>query len=285
MVNLENFIKAYQDQYGEETKPLLEACLKEPKKLAMLNPFIEEKELLKLKNHESSEVLGFKLYDLPMKPFLIKGLLSHYFLDPSSLYAPLSLPLKPGMKVLDMCSAPGGKLLAMIFRQIPKLTIVANDLSSSRSLRLRQVIESYVPKSAQSGLSFAQKDANLIGLKQALEYDAILLDAPCSGEGHVLRNPHLRQAFKKLSVSLPKRQYSLLCSALLAAKKQAYIAYSTCSINTQENQMVVEKFINKKTSEKLTISKLSGASFLPNKNPIGPAFYQLLKIEKINSYK
>lgn len=283
MTNKEQFIKAYESQYGPETASLIQALLSYDEKIALINPFIEEQSVQAYLKTPLIDFMGQKICQSSLKPERISGLLSHYFLDRSSLLAPLLLPLRPGMKILDMCSAPGGKLLAMIFRGISDLSFVANDLSAARSNRLKKVILDYVPQHIP--INFAAKDGSLIGLKQPGLYDAVLLDAPCSSEAHVIKDPGLLAKFKGLRKTLPHRQYALLCSAIMATKKGGHIMYATCSINQNENEDIIARILKKK-SDHVKVLPLNaplgritpwGVSILPHEHQAGPAFLSLLE--------
>ena len=139
--------------------------------------------------------------------------MSHYFLDRSSLLAPLLLPIYPGMKVLDMCAAPGGKLLVMLNRLLPEVTFVANDISRSRVERLRKVLNHYVPASIGAHIRVSNDDASFFALN-TLQFDAVLLDAPCSSEQHVIKDP------KKLRES--KVSEKLSCTVNIPFYAQLY---------------------------------------------------------------
>lgn len=283
MTSIEKFIQAYEPQYGQETASLIEALIAYDEKIALINPFIEEHMVRDYLKTPLIDFLGQKICQTALKPARFSGLLSHYFLDRSSLLAPLLLPLKPGMKILDMCSAPGGKLLAMIFRGIQNLSFVANDLSAARSNRLKKVILDYVPHDIP--ISFAAKDGSLIGLKQPGIYDAVLLDAPCSSEAHVIKDQGLLAKFSGLRKTLPHRQYALLCSAIMATKKGGHIMYATCSINQNENEDIIKRILKKKGYQVRTFSLTAplgritpwGVSILPHEHQAGPAFLSLLE--------
>lgn len=283
-----DMLEHYRAQYGDECEALFQAMLECDAKVALINPFITKESQEKLFSLGSREPnLGPFIITLPkdLKPFMIDGLLSHYFLDKSSCLAPLLLPVKEGQRVLDMCSAPGGKLLFMLSRLVPSVSFVANDISKARLTRLRQVIGSYVPKTFQdSYIKITNRDASFFGLKQKESFDAVLLDAPCGSEAHILRNPTLLARFRPQK-SLAKRQYALLCAALLAVKKGGYIMYATCSINKNENEGVIQRLINKKGDQVSMVALKSplgdshefGISVLPHRHGAGPAFISLLR--------
>jgi len=250
MNDLARMAEYYRPQYGTETDALFAAFLKENDKIALSD-----------------------------------GLLKPYFLDQSSIMPALLLPLEDNMRVLDLCSAPGGKLLVMISRGLKNLHIVANDLSPARTNRLRRVIEEHVPINLLPNIKITTKDGSYFGLRQANSFDAVLVDAPCSSEAHIARNPRLLAAFSGLRKSLPHRQYALLCSALLALKPGGYLMYATCSINTQENEEIIKRLLKKK-GHQLSLIEIDnkpdntntyGINILPHKHGYGPAFFSLLR--------
>jgi 16S rRNA C967 or C1407 C5-methylase (RsmB/RsmF family) len=288
MSDLEYFINAYSPHYGSLTGEIIESLIKHEEKVALLNNFIDKEKLTEISSQGYKEELcGFEIWHVPKlcSPRLIDGLMSHYFLDRASLVAPLLLPLRPGMKVLDMCAAPGGKLLVMLSRLIPDLDFYVNDLSRARMHRLRNVLNLYIPQILINKIRIHNLDANYFALNKKNYFDAILLDAPCSSEQHLLKNPKLLKDFKGLRKSLPQRQYSLLCAALLALKPQGYVMYATCSINKHENQGVIKKLLKKK-SKLCALSALDapfgladdyGLSILPHADNAGPAFLSLIR--------
>jgi 16S rRNA C967 or C1407 C5-methylase (RsmB/RsmF family) len=274
-MSLETMIACFKEQYGDSACNLIESLKKPIPKVALINPFIDQVELKKLG-------LEPGIIFTSVEPQIQKGLLSHYFLDQSSIFAPGILPLENGMNVLDMCSAPGGKLLVLLSRQLD-LKITANDLSRSRIFRLKTVLNKFVPAKTLSNIKITNKDAIFFGLKEPSSYDAILLDAPCSSEAHVVNDEKLLKKYHAPAKSLPFRQYSLLASAWLALKPGGHIVYATCSINKNENEAVVKK-LNKKNNCSIVDFSLPlgqkndmGYTILPHMHKAGPAFLSLIK--------
>lgn len=176
------------------------------------------------------------------------GLLDCYVMDPASVIAARCLPVKDGDLVLDLCAAPGGKTLILAENLVQSGELVANELSPERRGRLQKVIQNYIPREARERIWVRGQDGSRWGLKQPNHYDAVLIDAPCSGERHLLENPtELDSWSPKRGESLAHRQYALLCSAFMATAPGGYFLYSTCSINTVENEAVVRKFVKKKS--------------------------------------
>lgn len=170
-----------------------------------------------------------------------------YSLDPASLDVALALNSQPGDRVLDMCSAPGGKALASILSVEGQGEWVLNDMSKDRVHRLKRVIQEFIPQEWHKNIHITCRDASRWGLHEQNQYDKVLVDAPCSGERHLLENTQeLERWTKKRSEGLAHRQYALLCAALDAVKPGGRIVYSTCSISSLENDQVLAKLKRKK---------------------------------------
>ena len=281
MNGLEKMTACFLGQYQSETEELIKALAKPAQKVGLINPFLASEKLLFL---SQQPLFAPNAYFIDEEPQQIDGLLSHYFLDKSSLFAPQILPLKNGMRVLDMCSAPGGKLLVLLSRMLD-LEITANDVSKDRAFRLKTVLNKYVPASVLKNIRLTIKDGNYFGLKEPGTFDAVLLDAPCSGEAHIVADEKLLKKYQGPAKSLPYRQYSLLASAFLALKPGGHVVYATCSINKNENDGVIKKLLlKKKTSCALIDFSLPfgekgemGVTILPHLHQAGPAFLSLIK--------
>ncbi|MSQ80797.1 MAG: RsmB/NOP family class I SAM-dependent RNA methyltransferase [Candidatus Methylopumilus sp.] len=163
--------------------------------------------------------------------------------DESSQILSFVVDAKRGMMVADFCAGAGGKSLAI--GAIMKNTgrIYAYDISEKRIINLGKRLK-------KSGLSnlFAQKiknekDAKL--KKLHAKFDRVLVDVPCSGTGTFRRNPDLKwknslQGIDELNI----KQLSILEEAKKLVKKEGRLIYSTCSLLIQENETIVEKFLD-----------------------------------------
>ncbi len=214
-----------------------------------------------------------------------------YVMDPASQLVASQLNVTPGMSVLDMCSAPGGKGLILAEKLEGRGEIILNEFSRDRRDRLVQVVRDYIPAEFRPIVFVRGKDAALYGLSHPNSFDAILLDAPCSGEQHLIQQEHqLEKWSTKRTKRLAQQQYSMLCSALLAAKNGAEIVYSTCSISPYENDLVIERLLEKKGDnfelletdlEKYGAEKTKyGYIFLPDRSMKGPMYCCKLRVKK-----
>lgn len=220
----------------------------------------------------------------------INKLKTFYIMDAASVICAKSLDISPQDFVLDMCAAPGGKALILLEQLAQDGQLWANEISAHRRNKLKSVIQDHVPADYRERIHIKGKDALCYGLQYPNTFDKILLDAPCSGEKHLLLNPgQLRLWGPKRGQRLAKNQYGLLCSAILALKPRGQILYSTCSISPLENDSIIEKALTKKSHlVKLDLPKINdpniertkfGHIYLPDKSGAGPLYFsRLIKI-------
>jgi 16S rRNA C967 or C1407 C5-methylase (RsmB/RsmF family) len=215
------------------------------------------------------------------------GLTQPYYLDEASLVAATALQVVPGESVLDMCAAPGGKTLVLATALGGTGLLVSNDRSSQRRVRLRSVIENHLDQAHQSIIRITSHDASKWGLYEQQAYDAVLLDAPCSSERHVLASD---KAMKEWSPSKTKhvavQQFAMLAAALEAVRIGGRILYSTCSISPMENERVIGKLFERRGGRVEQIPYSAGGSeqleygsiMLPDRaGGRGPLFFCLLR--------
>jgi len=137
--------------------------------------------------------------------------------------------------ILDCCAAPGGKTLVLAMRQ-PSVEITAADNSAERMQRM----ESRLKKFPYAGnVRCVLADASR--LSGGEKYERILCDVPCSGTGTLARNPEIRHRLRAADLSMQaRRQREILASAIHALAPGGRLIYSTCSLEPEENEQVVE---------------------------------------------
>lgn len=140
-------------------------------------------------------------------------------------------------QILDCCAAPGGKSLA-IADQNPGGVITAVELHPHRARRMRTL---FCDNSQQIRILIA--DARRLPLTQT--FDCILADVPCSGSGTLARNPEIKWRLKPEDLpDLYDRQIAILRSAALRLNPGGRLLYSTCSLEKEENEDVVERILS-----------------------------------------
>lgn len=184
--------------------------------------------------------------------------LQDYTLDAASVAASQALDVQPGMEIADFCASPGGKSIAAMFRIFGEANWHLNDISPARGARLRAVLHDCLPPQILRRVRVYTSDGSRWGLKRRGEFDRVLVDAPCSGERHLMASP---EALARWSIKAVKglvvRQHALLCSALDSTKPGGAVVYSTCAIHPFENDGVIEKLLKSREGQ-FKIAKLDG---------------------------
>ncbi len=162
-----------------------------------------------------------------------------YYLQEPSAMAPASfLPVKEGDRVLDLCAAPGGKTTQLAMKAS---LLVSNDISASRARGIVKNAELFGLSNTYVTAESPEKLADHF----VAYFDAILVDAPCSGEGMFKKDSALVSAWEKKG---PEEYHSLqvpiLNSAYEMLKEGGYIMYSTCTFSPVENEGTVEAFLS-----------------------------------------
>lgn len=183
------------------------------------------------------------------------GLMASYRLDAASVIAGLAprlAELGPGDEVLDACAAPGGKTLALAGRLPEGAAIVANELSSERRRRMSDVLDAHLPPGVRGRVKVAGFDAAAAGgrLSERGRFRAILLDAPCSSERHVLSSAKALEEWSPARVkSLAQRQWALLSSCFLMLTPGGSLVYATCALSPAENDGPLGRLFKKYGAE------------------------------------
>lgn len=174
----------------------------------------------------------------------LPGNTEHLFfaMNPASLYPVMALDPQPGECILDACAAPGGKAVFIAERMQYTGTLVANDPSGARSQRLRQVLTDYACRNATSW----KTKAETIFKRHPKYFDRILLDAPCSSERHVyLSSKHKADWSVSRIKRLKQQQIALINGLWLALKPGGRLVYSTCAVNREENESVIDDLLKR----------------------------------------
>ena len=135
-----------------------------------------------------------------------------------------------GKRILDCCAAPGSKTTA-IARAAPEAEIMAADIHPHRARLLRRMVTS-------NNVQVIAADA--VNLPFASGFDRVLADVPCSGTGTLARNPEIKWRLRPEDLTdLQSRQMAILNSALKQVTQGGRLIYSTCSLEPEENEQVV----------------------------------------------
>ncbi|CAN8270132.1 unnamed protein product [Cochlearia groenlandica] len=148
---------------------------------------------------------------------------------------------KPGERIMDSCAAPGGKTLYMASCLKGEGMIYAMDVNEGRLRILGETAKSH---QVDKLITTIHSDLRVFSETKEVQYDKVLLDAPCSGLGVLSKRADLRWNRKLEDMEeLTKLQDELLDSASKLVKHGGFLIYSTCSIDPEENQGRVEAFL------------------------------------------
>lgn len=257
-------IKMWKKQYGQEsTIKLMEASNSRPvlcirvnlmkTTVEELSHLLSEKGMVVDKGRYSDIVLyvsGSNILDLEEYK---KGLFS--IQDETSVLACQYLEPRPGDLVIDTCASPGGKTSAIGEMMDNRGKIISCDIYPHK-------LELIKKQADRLGITIIETNL-LDGIKgdKALsgKADKVLVDAPCSGLGVIRKKPEIKYKEQKDIQKLIKVQSDILNNASYYVKPNGVLLYSTCTINKDENDEQIEKFI--KTHEDFEI--LYEKQFLP----------------------
>lgn len=161
----------------------------------------------------------------------------------SSIAAVLGMDVRPGMDVLDLCAAPGGKTSLIRREQHGQGVLVANELSRARAARLSKLLSTH----ELTGVDVQIADGRTLGSRMARCFDCILADVPCSGEGRFVDGQPARWASWSEGTikGLARRQISLLDSACQCLRIGGSVLYATCTMAPEENEGVIHRLLTK----------------------------------------
>lgn len=258
-------IERWIDQFGSDHAEALARANNEPAPTAfrIVNNRAREAEVIEQLRNTGADVLPSKIARQAWRITGAGSLLSKlvaqgeiYLQDEASQLVSKVLDAKSGQRVLDLCAAPGSKTTQIADVAHESAVVVAADLHEHR-------------------LKTVAASAKLHGLKNihclALDglhslpfindsFDRVLVDAPCSGTGTLRRNPEIRWRISPDDIhDLSERQTQLLQNAAQAVKPGGRLVYSTCSVETDENEHVRQTFLENNKSFRPVELRLDGS--------------------------
>ena len=216
---------------------------------------------------KSIEAKGWKLEQIPWckEGFWIAhsdrrdvgNLLEHqlgkmYVQEAASMIPPLALKPKAGDIMLDMCAAPGSKTTQMGVMMKSKGLIIANDYKGDRMSSLGINLQ----KSGLTNVIITLMHGKQF---QNFQFDKILVDAPCSGTGVIRKSPKtIRMWNPHMITKIAWQQQELLENAFHNLKEGGELVYSTCSLEPEEDEGVVNNLISKYKNAKVVKVNIPG---------------------------
>lgn len=253
-------VQRWTNQFGfEETKLLCESTLQPPSPTARVNVAkISMEELLAKLEGEgiagspgdlAEDAIKVEKGNLALSNSYSEGLITVQ--DESSMLVAKALGPKPGEYILDSCAAPGGKTthIAELMKNSGK--VISVDLHEHKV----KLIAEQVNRLQLSNVETMAMDSRKLETKFKNEtFDRILVDAPCSGLGVIRRKPDIKYQKKEQDIQhLSTIQSTILSSVAPLLKKGGTLVYSTCTMDKEENEEVVKKFLVDHTDYELDV--------------------------------
>ncbi len=186
--------------------------------------------------------------------------------DGASQFAVTALDVKKGMRVLDLCSAPGGKsgYIAQMLENSGE--VISCDIHEHKL----ELIKNNLSRLGVTNAKVLLNDATVKKEEFCEAFDRVLADVPCSGLGVLRRKPDIRlNKSPLLNDELVKIQRKILENASCYVKKGGKLVYSTCTVNKSENEYAVKEFLGNHPEYTL----LEERQLLPNKDNTDGFFY------------
>ena len=164
-----------------------------------------------------------------------------YLQEASAMVSVAALAPEPGERVLDLCAAPGGKSTQIAAALAGEGLLVSNEPEPARAKVLASNLERM---GARAAVVCAYPDA--LAMRWPEYFDAVLCDAPCSGEGMFRRDPAARGQWNPASpAGCARRQAGILDCAAELVRPGGRLVYSTCTFNRSENEGTIAAFLER----------------------------------------
>lgn len=164
-----------------------------------------------------------------------------YVQDPASRLMALASGAAPGMRVLDVCAAPGGKSFAAAIQMNNQGEVISCDLHPHK----KKLIQAGADRLGLSIIKPMTADGKVRREEWVSAFDLVLVDAPCSGLGVIRKKPDIRYKDPEPLADLPQVQQAILENAAGYVKPGGVLMYSTCTILPRENGEIVAAFLKK----------------------------------------
>lgn len=165
--------------------------------------------------------------------------------DESSMLVMEALRPEAGMRILDCCAAPGGKTFHIAERMGDQGVVMANDLHAHKM----ELMTAQAKRLGICSVTTMNIDATTLGsLFPHNSFDAVLLDAPCTGFGVIRRKPDIKWNKKPDDImTMAKLQLQLILQATQLVRVGGRLVYSTCTVEPTENEQLIQQFLTTST--------------------------------------
>ena len=247
----ETFIEEYEQGFGKEwITSFVQVCNHHPRKAIRVNTTKIRVDVLKKKLHDEWVLEsipwceeGFWINHEEGDRFDVGNLYTHlmgdiYVQSAASMIPPVVLGVEPGMHVLDMCAAPGSKSTQIAQYLRGEGFLVANDANGNRltALGINQ------QRLGLPEIIVTNMEGQRLPTNQT--YERVLVDAPCTGSGTIMKSHKAAEMWSSSLISkMVGIQDVLIRKAWHLVKPGGILVYSTCSVQPEENEGVVSRFV------------------------------------------
>ncbi len=275
----ENYTERMRELLGEEFKDYYNALDEKPVRALRVNTD-------KISVEDFKKLCPFKIEPIPYvsngfyfdydkignHPYHHAGMI--YVQEPAAMAPAECIDINPDWKILDMCAAPGGKSVQLKNKLGENGVLVSNEIIPSRCKILTGNIERLGLKNT---VTTCMNTADLAD-NFPETFDLIMVDAPCSGEGMFRKEENaVSQWSYENVIKCSERQREILNNAVKAVKKGGYIIYATCTFSLEENEMVIDSFL-----EEHPDFQLVHVNSVVQKNSCDGIFFDGCKSKNIN---
>lgn len=238
----EKWLENMREQFPQEYEPLLEALERPSQAGLRINPLRESAAQRALEQYAGASVEWYPRWGRYVNGGRPGADIAHfagayYMQDPSAMSAVAVLNPQPGETILDLCAAPGGKSGQIAAGVGLGGVLVSNEVETSRARMLAGNLE----RLGVANAAVVSAMPDVLAAKWPETFDAVLCDAPCSGEGMFRRDPGAREEWTERSPEgCAARQRPILEAAVAMLKPGGRLVYSTCTFNVHENEENVQ---------------------------------------------
>lgn len=243
-------IKSFIKEFGKEfTEDLLQANEEKPNLYIRVNTLKTTKEdLIKKLEEMNIKCLNVSYVDEALEVKKLRNIENNKYFkeglftvqDVSSMIASKVLNPTKNSKVMDVCSAPGGKTTHIASLLENTGQVVSRDIFEHKL----KLIQNSVDRLGLTNVLIEKSDASILDNESIEKFDYVLCDAPCSGLGIIKRKPEIKYKNKEDLKDLPILQKQILTNASKYVKVGGSLVYSTCTIIDRENIDVVNEFLD-----------------------------------------
>lgn len=271
MINLpQEFANRMKALLGDEYQSYLQALEQPPQKAFRVNTGkISLDDFAKIDEFSSGKIPyvenGFYLnYEkIGNHPYHHAGML--YVQEPAAMMPVECVDIDPEWFVLDMCAAPGGKSTQLKNKLGEKGVLVSNEIIASRC----KILTGNIERLGLSNTVTTCMDTKKLAQAFPNCFDLIMCDAPCSGEGMFRKEEAALTEWSEGNVKMcAQRQEEILENAVKLLKNGGYIIYATCTFSLEENEMLIDSFLQKhpefeiiEPTERVVANTSQGISF------------------------